>query len=158
MLLCFTQGLEIRSFYCSCLKIILDVLEKLLKPDINALLHEFAFQVGVVCHCIGVYILVYFPFHMICQLTLSCRGCQSVLGNCYKSLYFGELIIGYYMQLLYELCTDPLTCNPMMDLLSTKKYWFFVQVRLCRLKLFCILFHILENHILAFDLFFSIIV
>lgn len=61
------------KFHYSCLKIILDVLEKLLKPDINALLHEFAFQ------------------------------------------------------LLYELCTDPLTGNPMMDLLSTKKYWFFVQ-------------------------------
>ncbi|KAJ8528333.1 hypothetical protein K7X08_022025 [Anisodus acutangulus] len=61
------------KFHYSCLKIILDVLEKLLKPDVNALLHEFAFQ------------------------------------------------------LLYELCTDPLTCNPMMDFLSTKKYWFFVQ-------------------------------
>ncbi|CAN4094283.1 unnamed protein product [Withania somnifera] len=61
------------KFHYSCLKIILDVLEKLLKPEINALLHEFAFQ------------------------------------------------------LLYELCTDPLTCNPMMDLLSTKKYCFFVQ-------------------------------
>ncbi|KAK4343497.1 hypothetical protein RND71_036591 [Anisodus tanguticus] len=69
------------KFHYSCLKIILDVLEKLLKPDVNALLHEFAFQ----------------------------------------------LIIGYYVQLLYELCTDPLTCNPMMDFLSTKKYWFFVQ-------------------------------
>jgi nuclear pore complex protein Nup205 len=41
------------------------------KPDINALLHEFSFQ------------------------------------------------------LLYELCLDPLTCGPVMDLLSTKKYQFF---------------------------------
>lgn len=48
VLLYFTQGLEIRFFYCSCLKIILDVLEKLMRPEINALLHEFAFQVGVV--------------------------------------------------------------------------------------------------------------
>ncbi|XP_070003798.1 nuclear pore complex protein NUP205 [Nicotiana sylvestris] len=61
------------KFHYSCLKVILDVLENLLKPDVNAFLHEFAFQ------------------------------------------------------LLYELCTDPLTCGPMMDLLSTKKYWFFVK-------------------------------
>lgn len=72
-----------------------------------------------------------------CLLTLSCRGCQSIfLETAINPCTFGELIIGYYMQLLYELCTDPLTGNPMMDLLSTKKYWFFVQVRLCRLKLF----------------------
>ncbi|AQK69479.1 Nuclear pore complex protein NUP205 [Zea mays] len=55
----------------SCLKIILDNLEKATKPDINSLLHEFSFQ------------------------------------------------------LLYELCLDPLTCGPVMDLLSTKKYQFF---------------------------------
>lgn len=55
----------------SCLKVILDNLEKLSKPDINALLHEFGFQ------------------------------------------------------LLYELCLDPLTSGPTMDLLSTKKYQFF---------------------------------
>ncbi|WOL09223.1 nuclear pore complex protein [Canna indica] len=55
----------------SCLKVILDNLEKLTKPDINGLLHEFGFQ------------------------------------------------------LLYELCLDPLTCDPTMDLLSTKKYQFF---------------------------------
>ncbi|XP_073116730.1 nuclear pore complex protein NUP205 isoform X3 [Elaeis guineensis] len=55
----------------SCLKVILDNLEKLSKPDINALLHEFGFQ------------------------------------------------------LLYELCLDPLTSGPVMDLLSTKKYQFF---------------------------------
>ncbi|PIA41903.1 hypothetical protein AQUCO_02100023v1 [Aquilegia coerulea] len=50
----------------SCLKVILDILEKLSKPDVNALLHEFGFQ------------------------------------------------------LLYELCLDPLTCGPTMDLLSNK--------------------------------------
>ncbi|THU61042.1 hypothetical protein C4D60_Mb07t19100 [Musa balbisiana] len=55
----------------SCLKVILDNLENLLKPDINGLLHEFGFQ------------------------------------------------------LLYELCLDPLTGGPTMDLLSTKKYQFF---------------------------------
>ncbi|XP_026656857.2 nuclear pore complex protein NUP205 isoform X1 [Phoenix dactylifera] len=55
----------------SCLKVILDNLEKLSKPDINALLHEFGFQ------------------------------------------------------LLYELCLDPLSSGPVMDLLSTKKYQFF---------------------------------
>ncbi|KAM0920997.1 hypothetical protein ACQ4PT_007209 [Festuca glaucescens] len=62
--------LKPKSHY-SCLKIILDNLEKVAKPDINALLHEFSFQ------------------------------------------------------LLYELCLDPLTCGPVMDLLSTTKYQFF---------------------------------
>ncbi|TVU02504.1 hypothetical protein EJB05_51989 [Eragrostis curvula] len=62
--------LKPKSHY-SCLKIILDNLEKVTKPDINALLHEFSFQ------------------------------------------------------LLYELCLDPLTCGPVMDLLSAKKYQFF---------------------------------
>ncbi|KAF4347793.1 hypothetical protein G4B88_003296 [Cannabis sativa] len=61
------------KFHYSCLKIILEILEKLLKPDVNALLYEFGFQ------------------------------------------------------LLYELCLDPLTCGPIMDLLSTKKYQFFVK-------------------------------
>uniref|UniRef100_J3LAP2 Nuclear pore complex protein NUP205 n=1 Tax=Oryza brachyantha TaxID=4533 RepID=J3LAP2_ORYBR len=62
--------LKPKSHY-SCLKTILDNLEKVTKPDINALLHEFGFQ------------------------------------------------------LLYELCLDPLTCGPVMDLLSTTKYQFF---------------------------------
>ncbi|XP_022635214.1 nuclear pore complex protein NUP205 isoform X1 [Vigna radiata var. radiata] len=61
------------KFYYSCLKVILDILEELLKPDVNALLHEFCFQ------------------------------------------------------LLYELCVDPVTCVPTMDLLSNKKYQFFVK-------------------------------
>ncbi|KAJ1403557.1 hypothetical protein SESBI_27265, partial [Sesbania bispinosa] len=61
------------KFYYSCMKVILDILEKLLKPDVNALLHEFGFQ------------------------------------------------------LLYELCVDPLTCVPTMDLLSNKKYQFFIK-------------------------------
>lgn len=55
------------------MKVILDILEKLLKPGVNALLHEFGFQ------------------------------------------------------LLYELCVDPLTSGPTMDLLSNKKYLFFVK-------------------------------
>ncbi|XP_077210823.1 nuclear pore complex protein (DUF3414) isoform X2 [Tasmannia lanceolata] len=59
------------KYHFSCLKVILDILEKLSKPDVNALLHEFGFQ------------------------------------------------------LLHELCMDPLTCGPTMDLLSTKKYQFF---------------------------------
>nr|GMD42556.1 nuclear pore complex protein NUP205 isoform X1 [Ipomoea batatas]GMD45692.1 nuclear pore complex protein NUP205 isoform X1 [Ipomoea batatas]GMD47189.1 nuclear pore complex protein NUP205 isoform X1 [Ipomoea batatas] len=62
------------KFHYSCLKVILDQLEKLFKPDANALLHEFGFQ------------------------------------------------------LLYELCIDPLTCGPIMDLLSTKRYQFFIKV------------------------------
>ncbi|XVE54418.1 hypothetical protein DITRI_Ditri03aG0079600 [Diplodiscus trichospermus] len=61
------------KFHYSCLKVILEILENLSKPDINALLHEFGFQ------------------------------------------------------LLYELCLDPLTCGPTMDLLSNKKYHFFVK-------------------------------
>lgn len=61
------------KFHFSCLKVILDMLENLSKPDAHALLHEFG------------------------------------------------------LQLLYELCVDPLTCGPMMDLLSTKKYHFFVK-------------------------------
>ncbi|KAI4335735.1 hypothetical protein L6164_014349 [Bauhinia variegata] len=61
------------KFHYSCMKVILDILEKLLKPDMNALLHEFGFQ------------------------------------------------------LLYNLCVDPLTCDPTMDLLSSKKYQFFVK-------------------------------
>ncbi|KAF6147665.1 hypothetical protein GIB67_002996 [Kingdonia uniflora] len=56
-----------------CLKVILDILENLSKPDVNALLHEFGFQ------------------------------------------------------LLYELCLDPLACGPIMDLLSIKKYQFFLK-------------------------------
>ncbi|KAK1312026.1 hypothetical protein QJS10_CPA07g00690 [Acorus calamus] len=61
------------KYHYSCLKVILDILEKLSKPDVNALLHEFGFQ------------------------------------------------------LLYELCCDPLTGGPMIDLLSTRKYRFFCQ-------------------------------
>ncbi|EOY31051.1 Uncharacterized protein TCM_038072 isoform 1 [Theobroma cacao] len=61
------------KFHYSCLKVILEILENLSKPDVNALLHEFGFQ------------------------------------------------------LLYELCLDPLTCGPTMDLLSSKKYHFFVK-------------------------------
>nr|XP_048332077.1 nuclear pore complex protein NUP205 isoform X1 [Ziziphus jujuba var. spinosa] len=61
------------KFHYSCLKVILEILENLYKPDVNALLHEFGFQ------------------------------------------------------LLYELCLDPLTSGPTMDLLSNKKYQFFVK-------------------------------
>ncbi|KAK8343860.1 hypothetical protein V6Z12_A07G042900 [Gossypium hirsutum] len=61
------------KFHFSCLKVILEILENLSKPDVNASLHEFGFQ------------------------------------------------------LLYELCLDPLTCGPTLDLLSNKKYHFFVK-------------------------------
>ncbi|KAL3825107.1 hypothetical protein ACJIZ3_021136 [Penstemon smallii] len=64
--------LQPKSHY-SCLKVILDILDKLLKPEVNALLHEFGFQ------------------------------------------------------LMYELCVDPLTSVPVMDLLCTKKYKFFIK-------------------------------
>ncbi|KAG6771823.1 hypothetical protein POTOM_023215 [Populus tomentosa] len=61
------------KFHYSCLKVILEILDRLLKPEKNAILHEFGFQ------------------------------------------------------LLYELSVDPLTCGPTMDLLSKKKYQFFVK-------------------------------
>lgn len=60
-------------FHYSCLRVILDMLEKLLGPDVNAMLHEFCFQ------------------------------------------------------LLYELCVDELTSGPVMDLLSNKRYQFFIK-------------------------------
>ncbi|XP_030954556.1 nuclear pore complex protein NUP205 isoform X1 [Quercus lobata] len=61
------------KYHYSCLKVILEILDKLVKPDVNALIHEFGFQ------------------------------------------------------LLYELCLDPVTCDPTMDLLSNKKYQFFIK-------------------------------
>lgn len=61
------------KYHYSCLKVILEILDELVKPDVNAMLHEFGFQ------------------------------------------------------LLYELCLDPLTCAPTMDLLSNKKYQFFIK-------------------------------
>ncbi|KFK26746.1 hypothetical protein AALP_AA8G287800 [Arabis alpina] len=61
------------KFHYSCLKVILEMLEKLPNPDINFLLFEFGFQ------------------------------------------------------LLCELNVDPLTSGPTMDLLSRKKYQFFVR-------------------------------
>lgn len=61
------------KFHYSCLKVILEILEKLSNPEVNALLYEFGFQ------------------------------------------------------LLYELCLDPLTSGPVVDLLSNKKYYFFVK-------------------------------
>ncbi|KAG6389301.1 hypothetical protein SASPL_150768 [Salvia splendens] len=69
------------KFQYSCLKVILGILDKLLIPDVNALLHEFGFQ------------------HKLST----------------------------FLQLLYELCVDPLTSAPLMDLLCTKKYHFFVK-------------------------------
>lgn len=38
-------------------------------------------------------------------------------------------MVFFFLQLLYELCLDPLTCGPTMDLLSNKKYQFFVKVQ-----------------------------
>lgn len=37
------------------------------------------------------------------------------------------LLHEFGFQLLYELCIDPLTCGPTMDLLSTRKYRFYVK-------------------------------
>ncbi|GJN19280.1 hypothetical protein PR202_gb06537 [Eleusine coracana subsp. coracana] len=44
------------------------------------------------------------------------------------------------LQLLYELCLDPLTCGPVMDLLSTKKYLFFSK-RAWLLKMLALALH-----------------
>lgn len=44
--LCVYQDVDMYAHVIlSCLKVILDILEKLLKPDVNSLLHEFGFQV-----------------------------------------------------------------------------------------------------------------
>lgn len=104
------------NFHCtSCLKIILDNLEKVTKPDINALLHEFSFQV---CFVVSV-LRNYISRSIILRISLS------------------YLHFPVWIQLLYELCLDPLTCGPVMDLLSTKKYQFFskVMVLLCSFEL-----------------------
>ncbi|KAL9242432.1 hypothetical protein vseg_016427 [Gypsophila vaccaria] len=61
------------KFHYSCFKIILEMLDKLIKPDVNALLQEFSFK------------------------------------------------------LLYHLSIDELTSGPVMDLLSNKRYHFFVK-------------------------------
>lgn len=45
-----------------------------------------------------------------------------------STLHFCRLKLSNFMQLLYELCVDPLTSAPTMDLLSTKKYQFYVKV------------------------------
>lgn len=61
------------KFPYSCLKVILDILEKLSKPKVNILLHEYGFE------------------------------------------------------LLYKLCSDAKTHDPMMNLLRGKEYLFFVK-------------------------------
>ncbi|KMZ59250.1 hypothetical protein ZOSMA_6G01850 [Zostera marina] len=61
------------KYYYSCFKVILDNLDTLSKPDSNALIYEFSFQ------------------------------------------------------LLYELCSDPLTGGPTMELLNSKRYQFFLK-------------------------------
>jgi nuclear pore complex protein Nup205 len=99
------------SLYCSCLKIILDNLEKVTKPDINALLHEFSFQV--------------------CFLSLA------EVRSSYFTFFCTKFICLVWIQLLYELCLDPLTCGPVMDLLSTTKYQFFSKVHIPCFFFFC---------------------
>lgn len=83
---------------------ILDILENLLKPEVNALLHEFGFQVW------WYFILVY---EEMVSLGL---------------MHFRDLEF-FPLQLLYELCVDPLTSGPTMDLLSNKRYHFFLKVQ-----------------------------
>lgn len=94
----------------SCLKVILDILEKLSKPGVNSLLHEFGFQVWNPS---------WYLFVML-----------------HISFYLWWISLNCFVQLLYELCLDPLTCGPTMDLLSNKKYQFFVKVQYVLLLMF----------------------
>jgi hypothetical protein len=64
-------SLMIQVLLCSCLRVILDQLDTLTRPEVNANLHELGFQ------------------------------------------------------LMYELCVDPVTCGPMVELLWGEKYEFF---------------------------------
>jgi nuclear pore complex protein Nup205 len=69
-------SLMIQVLLCSCLRVILDQLDTLTRPEVNASLHELGFQ------------------------------------------------------LMYELCVDPVTCGPMVELLWGEKYEFFSKVHL----------------------------
>jgi nuclear pore complex protein Nup205 len=42
----------------------------------------------------------------------------------------GLLWIQSLLQLMYELCVDPVTCGPMVELLWGEKYEFFAKVHL----------------------------
>lgn len=96
---------------------------------------------GLIIELGCIFLFIFFSCDKIVYWLQAAESVSLFFWNCCKSCTFDELIIGYIMQLLYELCTDPLTCNPMMDLLSTKKYRFFVQVGLL-IEIFCILLHI----------------
>lgn len=93
---------------CSCLKVILEMLEKLPNPDINFLLFECGFQVR----------------HADPGWWLS--GLFKEASSIWSIVF---LTIFHTLQLLCELSLDPLTSGPIMDLLSSKKYQFFLRVR-----------------------------
>ena len=120
---CFDPRTVYSLLFYSCLKVILEILENLSKPDVNALLHEFGFQVRVTLSCTSYFLkrkflaLNQFLFSFI--VSQVCKGVR---------LFLRKISIVHIMQLLYELCLDPLTCGPTMDLLSNKKYHFFVKV------------------------------
>lgn len=63
------------KFLSSCLKIILDILEKLSRPDVNALLHELGFQVS---WDLGIW--VSFLFQCILRRLLQFAFCSSFMN------------------------------------------------------------------------------
>ncbi len=66
-------------------------------------------------------VLVWKTFLLIFKFQVICLGFSLAL------LYI--ILTVCLVQLLYELCLDPLTCAPTMDLLSNKKYQFFIKVK-----------------------------
>ncbi|KAE9464397.1 hypothetical protein C3L33_03696, partial [Rhododendron williamsianum] len=73
------------KFHYSCLKVMLDILEKLSKPDINALLHEFGFQRAWLLKLLSI------ELHTADMANSSHReACQSILAH-----LFGQDVIEY---------------------------------------------------------------
>ncbi|KAH9317382.1 hypothetical protein KI387_019151, partial [Taxus chinensis] len=96
------------KYHFSCLRVILHILEMLSNADANAVLHEFGFQVLL---CPLVWMSVYPSFMLYFQHSVSKPDLVSLFG----------------LQLIYELCVDALTGGPMIDLLRSEKYEFFMK-------------------------------
>lgn len=76
-------------FAPSCLKVILDILDKLSKPDVNALLHEFGFQVMTLPnnYPIGLNDLLLILVKL--NLFLHAAPLWTMLGSCNVWSYYG---------------------------------------------------------------------
>lgn len=83
------------------------------------LLHEFGFKVRSNSLCLFWDISSFFLFSFGAHISL--------FVWIFPTVCLREFLD--YLQLLYELCLDPLTGGPTMDLLSSKKYQFFVKVK-----------------------------